>query len=152
MRVIEQGRKPLLGANAHVILESYGPDTAATPALPKASALPIVVSARDAVALTQAARDFAECLSAQPQSALYDIAYQSVFGRERHAQDRRPRLLPEHLNRRNRPDVPADPFLGGSQVRHWHGGTIRGSGRGRRRASTALSQDRRARQKTPSRP
>src|SRR5580692_406691 len=73
------------GANAHVILESYGADAATTPALPKASALPIIVSARDAAALTQAARDLAKYMSTQPRSALYDIAYQSVFGRERHA-------------------------------------------------------------------
>jgi phthiocerol/phenolphthiocerol synthesis type-I polyketide synthase C len=73
------------GANAHVILESHGSDSAATLALPKASALPIVVSARDAQGLSVAARDMAKFISAQPQSALYDVAYQSVFGRERHA-------------------------------------------------------------------
>ena len=73
------------GANAHVILESYGADLRATPALPKASALPIVVSARDAIALKVAARDLAKFMSGQPQSALYDIAYQSVHGRERHS-------------------------------------------------------------------
>src|SRR5580692_572653 len=71
------------GANAHVILESYGAHAPATPALPKASALPIVVSARDAPALTVAARDLAKFIRGQPQSALYDIAYQSVHGRER---------------------------------------------------------------------
>jgi phthiocerol/phenolphthiocerol synthesis type-I polyketide synthase C len=73
------------GANAHVILESYGGPMPATPALPIASALPIVVSAHDAVALTAAARDLAKFIASQPQSALYDIAYQSVFGRERQA-------------------------------------------------------------------
>src|SRR3984957_1017600 len=73
------------GANAHVILESHGTESAATLALPKASALPIVVSARDARALSVAAREMAKFISAQPQSALYDVAYQSVFGRERHA-------------------------------------------------------------------
>ena len=73
------------GANAHVILESHAPSTAATPALPKASPLPIVVSARDAAALSVAARELAKCIEDQPQSALYDIAYQSVHGRERHA-------------------------------------------------------------------
>jgi len=73
------------GANAHVILESYGGEAPATPTLPKASALPIVVSARDARALSTAARDMAQFIGQQPQSALYDVAYQSVFGRERHA-------------------------------------------------------------------
>jgi phthiocerol/phenolphthiocerol synthesis type-I polyketide synthase C len=71
------------GANAHVILESYGAHAPATPALPKASALPIVVSARDAPALKVAARDLAKFIRGQSQSALYDIAYQSVHGRER---------------------------------------------------------------------
>jgi len=73
------------GANAHVILESHSAESAATPALPKASPLPIVVSAKDADALTKAARDLAVFIAAQPQSSLYDVAYQSVFGRERHA-------------------------------------------------------------------
>jgi len=73
------------GANAHVILESHSGDAPATPALPKASPLPIVVSAKDAQALSVAARDMAEFVAAQPQSALYDVAYQSVFARERHA-------------------------------------------------------------------
>ncbi len=71
------------GANAHVILESHVADTPATPALPKASALPIVVSARDAPALKLAARDLAKFIRGHSQSALYDIAYQSVHGRER---------------------------------------------------------------------
>jgi acyl transferase domain-containing protein/NADPH:quinone reductase-like Zn-dependent oxidoreductase/acyl carrier protein len=72
------------GANAHVILESYNADTAAVPALPKARELPIVVSARDETALRAAARDLAGFIAHQPQQALYDIAYQSVYGRERH--------------------------------------------------------------------
>jgi phthiocerol/phenolphthiocerol synthesis type-I polyketide synthase C len=72
------------GANAHVILESYNADTAAMPALPKARELPIVVSARDETALRAAARDLAGFIAHQPQQALYDIAYQSVYGRERH--------------------------------------------------------------------
>jgi len=73
------------GANAHVILESHTSEVPATPALPKASPLPIVVSAKDADALTVAAREMADFVAAQPQSSLYDVAYQSVFGRERHA-------------------------------------------------------------------
>jgi phthiocerol/phenolphthiocerol synthesis type-I polyketide synthase C len=73
------------GANAHVILESYGTEASISPALPKASPLPVMVSARDATALNVAARELAKFIEVQPQSALYDIAYQSVFGRERHA-------------------------------------------------------------------
>jgi acyl transferase domain-containing protein len=74
------------GANAHVILESHSAEVPATPALPKASPLPIVVSAKDAQALSVAARELAGFIAAQPQSSLYDVAYQGVFGRERHAQ------------------------------------------------------------------
>jgi phthiocerol/phenolphthiocerol synthesis type-I polyketide synthase C len=73
------------GANAHVILENHAPGTSTTPALPKASPLPIVVSARDATALTAAARELAKFIEGQPQNALYDVAYQSVHGRERHS-------------------------------------------------------------------
>ena len=72
------------GANAHVILESYNADTVAVPALPKARELPIVVSARDETALRATARDLAAFIAQKPQQALYDIAYQSVYGRERH--------------------------------------------------------------------
>jgi acyl transferase domain-containing protein/NADPH:quinone reductase-like Zn-dependent oxidoreductase/NADP-dependent 3-hydroxy acid dehydrogenase YdfG/acyl carrier protein len=72
------------GANAHVILESYANPENKRPALPKAHTLPIVVSARDTVALRVAAGELGEFIAAQPQSSLYDIAYQSVFGRERH--------------------------------------------------------------------
>ena len=36
--------------------------------------------------LAMAARDLAAYIGALPQSALYDASYQSVFGRERHAQ------------------------------------------------------------------
>lgn len=72
------------GANAHVILESYASPENKRPALPKAHTLPIVVSARDATALRVAAGQLGEFIAAQPQGSLYDIAYQSVFGRERH--------------------------------------------------------------------
>ncbi len=72
------------GANAHVILESYSSPDNRRPALPRAHTLPIIVSARDAAALRVAAGELGDFIAAQPQSALYDIAYQSVFGRERH--------------------------------------------------------------------
>ena len=72
------------GANAHVILESHSPDGSRRPARSKTHVLPIMISARDASALGAAARDFAQFIADQPQNALYDIAYQSVHGRERH--------------------------------------------------------------------
>jgi acyl transferase domain-containing protein/NADPH:quinone reductase-like Zn-dependent oxidoreductase/acyl carrier protein len=72
------------GANGHVILESHAVETARKPALPKASALPIMVSAHSTNALKLAARELATFIRSQPQNALYDIAYQSVYGRERH--------------------------------------------------------------------
>jgi phthiocerol/phenolphthiocerol synthesis type-I polyketide synthase C len=72
------------GANAHVILESHEGRASSrrTQALP--SALPVLVSARDRLALRAAARALAESSAGQPRSALYDIAYQSVFGRDAH--------------------------------------------------------------------
>lgn len=74
------------GANAHVILESHSAEVSPRPTLSKsrAQALPIMISARDATALRAVARDMAQFVGRQPQSALYDIAYQSVYGRERH--------------------------------------------------------------------
>ena len=72
------------GANAHVILESHQSPTASTPRLPKGSALPILVSGRDKAALCAAAREFAAFIAEQPQKSLYDIAYQTVHGREWH--------------------------------------------------------------------
>jgi phthiocerol/phenolphthiocerol synthesis type-I polyketide synthase C len=73
------------GANAHVILESHTVEEPVTPALPKVNAVPIMVSAHDATALRVAARELARFIAGQPQNALYDIAYQSVHGREPHA-------------------------------------------------------------------
>ena len=74
------------GANAHVILESHTSVLPPRPALSKARslALPIMISARDRAALDAAARDLAQMIEGQPRNALYDIAYQSVHGRERH--------------------------------------------------------------------
>ncbi|MGO9803056.1 MAG: SDR family NAD(P)-dependent oxidoreductase [Steroidobacteraceae bacterium] len=73
------------GANAHVILESHEDQAPSTATLAVGNALPILVSARDAAALRTAARELAQLLAGQPRSALYDIAYQSVFGRDIHA-------------------------------------------------------------------
>ncbi len=72
------------GANAHVILESHTVNGSRRPTLSKTRPLPIMISARDREALTAAARDLGQFIGRQPQHALYDIAYQSVHGRDRH--------------------------------------------------------------------
>jgi len=72
------------GANAHVILESHEQPEPKAPKLLEHMLLPIVLSAKEAVALKAAAREFSAFLQVQPQSAFYDIAYNAVFRRERH--------------------------------------------------------------------
>jgi phthiocerol/phenolphthiocerol synthesis type-I polyketide synthase C len=111
------------GANAHVILESYAGPENKRPALPKAHTLPIVVSARDAAALRVAAGQLGEFIAAQPQGALYDIAYQSVFGRERHPHcavlfGKTPETIAAHLSAfaHDAQDTPEAPEL--STVEH----------------------------------
>lgn len=71
------------GANAHVILQSPEVTRAKkTKALP--SVLPIMLSAKDAAGLRQAAGEFAEFLISQPKTAFYDISYNTIFNREAH--------------------------------------------------------------------
>ena len=72
------------GANAHVILESPAPakKAAAQPAAP--TVLPVMVSAKDEAGLKQAAHELAQQLLSQPKTALYDLAYSSLFRREAH--------------------------------------------------------------------
>ena len=72
------------GANAHVILESHEPPKSKAPQGPQDTLLPLVLSAKDPVALQAAAREFSLFLKEQPQSAWYDIAYNTVFRRECH--------------------------------------------------------------------
>lgn len=72
------------GANAHVILESDERLEPKAPKLLEHMLLPIVLFAKEAVALKAAAREFSAFLQVQPQSAFYDIAYNAVFRRERH--------------------------------------------------------------------
>ena len=72
------------GANAHVILESHEQPESKTPKQLKAALLPIVLFAKDKVALKAAAREFSAFLGEQPQSELYDIAHNAVFRREWH--------------------------------------------------------------------
>lgn len=72
------------GANAHVILESHEqPKLMRSKLLPN-TLLPIILSAKDDTALKAAARDFSVFLKSQSQTALYDIAYNSIFRREWH--------------------------------------------------------------------
>jgi acyl transferase domain-containing protein/NADPH:quinone reductase-like Zn-dependent oxidoreductase/acyl carrier protein len=72
------------GANAHVILRNHVSERRSAAELPRANPLPIMISARDETALKVAARELAHYLVGQPQSALYDVAYQLVHGREQH--------------------------------------------------------------------
>ena len=74
------------GANAHVILESPPAASAGKRVQAAASPLPLILSARDHVALQATAREFAGFLSGQVASALYDIAYSAAFHREWHEQ------------------------------------------------------------------
>jgi len=74
------------GANAHVILESFEAD-APLPPLPPAGEgieLPVMLSARDSAALKQAASEFATFIAEKPDTALYDISYNTIFNREAH--------------------------------------------------------------------
>jgi len=82
------------GANAHVILESVETDRVSKAAENKGgnqhdslshhSDLPILVSARDAAALRQAAKELASFILSKPEEALYDISYNTIFNREAH--------------------------------------------------------------------
>lgn len=72
------------GANAHVILESHETRKAIPSKPQKLNALPVLISAKDTAALKQAAQEFAVFLNTQPQPALYDIAYNTIFNRELH--------------------------------------------------------------------
>ncbi len=72
------------GSNAHVIVESE--PLRAAPLAPLASLLPIIVSARDSVALAAAASDLAGFLGETSAATLYDIAHAAAFRRDWHEQ------------------------------------------------------------------
>ncbi len=72
------------GANAHVILESHEQPAARPAEPPRDTLLPIMLSAKDTVALKAAAGDFAVFLENHPQFSLYDIAYNATCRRESH--------------------------------------------------------------------
>ncbi|WP_315129188.1 type I polyketide synthase [Comamonas antarctica] len=72
------------GANAHVILESHEPAPVPAHEIPVGAPAPFIVSGKDTAALKAAAREFADFVQEQPATALYDIAYNAAFRRERH--------------------------------------------------------------------
>ncbi|HYA66343.1 MAG TPA: type I polyketide synthase, partial [Burkholderiaceae bacterium] len=72
------------GANAHAILESHENHSSAAPRIARGSELPILVSGKTPSALNCAARELANCISNQPEKRLYDIADQTIRGREWH--------------------------------------------------------------------
>ncbi|ASF45354.1 type I polyketide synthase [Methylovulum psychrotolerans] len=75
------------GANAHVILQT--PPTrrlkkARTP-VPPAQTVPLLLTAKDPTALQELATALADFAAGHPGLALYDLAYNTFFQRERHA-------------------------------------------------------------------
>lgn len=92
------------GANAHIILESFeagghgevassdhkiSHGRSLSPALARFAGegmdLPVMLSAKDAAALKQAAGEFAAFLTSKPEAPLYDISYNTIHNREAHA-------------------------------------------------------------------
>ncbi len=75
------------GANAHVILESHErqrPRSGKPAKDAKDAFLPILLSAKDEIALKQAAGDFSRFLKDSNDNDLYDIAYNAAFARDMH--------------------------------------------------------------------
>ena len=72
------------GANAHIILESHEQPKPRPHKQPQDTLLPIVLSAKDEVALKQAAREFSLFLKRKDQSKLYDVAYNTALTRDNH--------------------------------------------------------------------
>lgn len=70
------------GANAHVILTSHEPATAAAQETTPSAPLPVVVTGKDAGALKENARAFAYLLNKQDQGGLYDLAWNMTHRRE----------------------------------------------------------------------
>lgn len=73
------------GANAHVILESALPDNVSPIKASEMGELPVLLSAKSAPALKQAASEFAGFIQTQPDAALADISYNTIFNRETHS-------------------------------------------------------------------
>ncbi|MET3119274.1 phthiocerol/phenolphthiocerol synthesis type-I polyketide synthase C [Undibacterium sp. GrIS 1.8] len=73
------------GANAHVILESALPNPVNPVVALKNTEFPVMLSAKNAAALKQAAKEFVGFMQDQPDSALFDVSYNTIFNREAHA-------------------------------------------------------------------
>lgn len=75
------------GANAHVILESATPRSAATEGkLAKTAPIPVLVSGKSAPALQAAAAQMAEVLRGKPAKFLYNAAYHAAMRRDWHGE------------------------------------------------------------------
>jgi acyl transferase domain-containing protein/NADPH:quinone reductase-like Zn-dependent oxidoreductase/acyl carrier protein len=75
------------GANAHVILESPSTHTVKkTVKQTQPHSLPLILSAKNALGLNQAALEMADFLEKSSSASFYDIAYTAFFHRERHQQ------------------------------------------------------------------
>lgn len=74
------------GANAHVILQSAPVPPPSPSVADQPVTVPLVVSARDAVALKTAARNMADLLASQPHQRLYHIASSALYRRDLHSQ------------------------------------------------------------------
>ncbi len=72
------------GANAHVILESHEPSNCVLQKNNIEKSFPIILTGKNSAALKESARNFADFIETQPESALYNIAYSSVFHRDWH--------------------------------------------------------------------
>jgi acyl transferase domain-containing protein/NADPH:quinone reductase-like Zn-dependent oxidoreductase/SAM-dependent methyltransferase/acyl carrier protein len=71
------------GANAHVIIQEYREPVASDPDLPEDRAIPLLLSARSAEALSQMAEDFERVLRQPDGQSLYDVCYTAAFRRSR---------------------------------------------------------------------
>ena len=74
------------GANAHVLLESHENRTDRRPESPSGMLLPFVVSGKSMAALKTAAQDLSSFVRRNNGTALYDVAWSTVFHREWHEQ------------------------------------------------------------------
>jgi phthiocerol/phenolphthiocerol synthesis type-I polyketide synthase C len=72
------------GANAHVVLESYEPEKTLSINSSTEKLLPLIISAKDPLALKATAIDFSAYLKEKDESRFYDIIYQAALHREHH--------------------------------------------------------------------
>lgn len=72
------------GVNAHVILEGRKADAGQIPAPVQSVELPLIISAKDELALKSAASDMALLLEKEPDLPFYDVAFGTMFHRDMH--------------------------------------------------------------------